>query len=743
MKPSRRTRLAALAAHVLLAGCLGEAGGPVRPLLDGRHEPDVLTERREVAMPPSLAGSRFLSGWFPWRQEGTVVLAPRVEEGASRLELAVLEPGERTLVLDFLEAPAPGLSVRVEAAGREVGTFPLSDPLEIPLPDFLPRGRAAVDLAFDPGSPGVVAAAVRPVSPAGKVRFQGEDLIQQGDSIADFVRRVEKGETLVGSFLPPESPRAGQRFDLVVEGADGNPVRRLSWTPTFWNRLRGERRFALELGRAEGLVRVRLHARGAGPAGRWKGLALRGRGGESDPRVAQGTASSSAARPEPPKLVIVYVMDALRSDTVGHQGGREGVSPVYDRLAREGVTFESHRSVAPNTLPSTKALFTGRPFVSRGGWKLSPEDGATLAERFRDAGWRTGLFSGNVYVSPAYGTDRGFEHVAEEVQIDVGAPPGGVGYNDNAERAHRAALAWLAALPPGERAFLYIHTIHPHNPYDPPEPFRSRYTEGARSSIDGSTETLLALKKGSLEAGPEDRERLRGLYDGSFAYNDRELGRFLEAALAGRAPGEALVALTSDHGEEHFEHGGVLHGYTLYEEMLRIPLVLWSPGRLAPAAVKRPTDTLDLHATLLDLAELDRGKGSPPSDPAGRPLPGAALADDPGYVHLAAASSVQGGILSARTDHWKLVWAPRAGLGWGMGEGIGRSRDPEYLFDLKSDPGETVNRAGHGDLEAAWLRSRLLAWMRGDPGEAEAPKGKEAGVDDETAKRLRALGYAN
>jgi arylsulfatase A-like enzyme len=739
MKPSRRA-LPILAILSLLSGCSGEAEGPLRPLLDGRHEPDVLTERRELAMPPSLAGSRFLSGWFPWRHEGTVVLAPRVEEKeGSRLELAVLEPGGRTLILDFLEAPAPGLSVRVAAGGREVGTFPLADPLEIPLPDSLSRGRIAVDLHFDEGSPGVVAGAVRPVRPAGKVRFQGKDLIQEGDSIVDFVRRVEKGETLEGTFVPPEAARAGQRFDLVVEGVDGNPVRRLTWTPTFWNRLRGERRFALELGRAEGLVRVRLHARGTGPAGRWKGLGLRARGGESAPRADPDTAA--AARPEPPRLVVVYVMDALRSDTVGHLGGREGVSPVYDRLAREGVTFESHRSVAPNTLPSTKALFTGRPFVSRGGWKLSPEDGATLAERFRAAGWRTGLFSGNVYVSPAYGTDRGFEHVAEEVQIDVGAPPGGAGYNDNAERAHRAALAWLAALPPGERAFLYLHTIHPHNPYDPPEPFRSRYTEGARSSIDGSTETLLALKKGSLEAGPEDRERLRGLYDGSFAYNDRELGRFLEAALAGRAPGEALVALTSDHGEEHFEHGGVLHGYTLYEEMLRIPLVLWSPGRLVPAAVQRPTDTLDLHATLLDLAGLDRGEEPP--GPSGRPLPRAALADDPGYVHLAAASSVQGGILSARTDRWKLVWAPRAGLGWGMGEGIGRSRDPEYLFDLKADPGETVNRAGHGDLEAAWLRSRLLAWRKSDPQEAEPPKGREPGVDDETAKRLRALGYAN
>ena len=432
-------------------------------------------------------------------------------------------------------------------------------------------------------------------------------------------------------------------------------------------------------------------------------------------------------------------MDALRADFVGHLGGLPGVSPTVDRLAREGITFRNHRSVAPNTMPSTKALFTGRTFVSKGGWKLAAEDGPTLAELFKAAGYRTGLFSGNVYVSPAYGTDRGFEHVAEEVLIEgytaAEKPP----FNDNAARAHASALKWLAFLPRGERAFLYFHTIHPHNPYDPPDPYRSRYTAGIPSDIDGSTHTLSSIKQRRRTATPADRQRLRGLYTGAFAYNDAELAGFLKRVAAWAPPGETLVALTADHGEEHFDHGGVLHGFTLFEEQLRIPLVLWAPGRLKPAAVKERTDSLDLHATLLELTGSKTESHRVESQ--GRPLLRVARGETGDYVHMAAASSVKGGIYSALHGRWKVVWAPRTGSQWGQGDALGRNREPEALFDLEKDPGEQVNLIGEGDLEAAWLRERLLAWAKKGRDEGKAPN--EPAVDQKTLDRLKALGYAN
>jgi arylsulfatase A-like enzyme len=728
----KKTLLLPAALLLAVAACSRDSGREVRLLLDGNHAPDVLVEQREIALPPSLQGNRFVRGWWPWLHQGEqLVLTPLPDK--ARMEVVNLGEGRRTLALDLLQEAPEGRTVTVRAAGRDLGAFALTDPVEIPLPEDLPLGRVTLDFAFEPGFRAVLAAAIRPQRPAGDVRLRGADLIQGGDSLVDLVHRIPPGATFVGVFHPPLTAQDGQRFDLTVEREDGTPIRRFRWTPSFWNRVRGARRIELPLGDAQGLVRVRLRASGQGPAARWArlGFDVPKRSAASEPPVLTVEKSS----PAPPRLVVVYVMDALRANAVGHLGGPPGVSPVLDRLAREGVTFRRHRSVAPNTIPSTKALFTGRTFVTGGDWPLQPKDGTTIAELFRETGYRTGLFSGNVYISSAFGTDRGFEHAAEEVLMDEAMGPLDSPYNDNAARVQDAALGWLRSLDRGEKAFLYLHTIHPHNPYDPPEPFRSRYTSGIPSGIDGSTQTLLDVRKLQRRITPADQRRLRGLYTGSFAFNDAELeGFFAELARFAR-PEETLVVLTSDHGEELFEHGGVLHGYTLYEEMLGIPLVLWSPGRLRPAEVEEPTDTLDLHATLLELCGLPVPKAS-----EGRPL----LAARPGereYIHLAAASSVVGGIYSAHWGKWKLVWAPRFGPRWGMGDGLGRSRDPEYLFDLEADPQERVNLAGEGGLETAWLRSRLLAWVQRN--RAISAKPPEQPLDPEAERKLRALGYAN
>ncbi len=752
-------RVAVFALLLLAAGCgpRREERAERRWLFASDLAPDFLAESRTLALPPNTGGNRFLSGWWPWRQGGPggmVVLAPLA---GARVEIVQLAARPRTLVLDLLDDGGPWRgTVIARHRGREVARAPLADPIELSLPADLPLGRVSLDLSWElpAGSeaPGTVGGGVRPALVAGEARVDGDDLVQTGESLVEIVRPVAPGTVLRGSFEPPAAPRPGQRFELTVEDGGGKVKERFGWEGGWLDRVRGARAVSLSLTGVDGFVRVRLAAHGEGPPARWRGLALE-RQARSLP--GNGFAGSGAVRARPaapaPRLVIVYVMDALRADAVGHLGGPPGVSPVLDRLAREGLTFRRHRSVAPNTLPSTKSLFVGRTYVTRGGWTLLPDEGPTLAERFRRAGYRTGLFSGNVHVSRAFGMDRGFEHAAEEVLVGGGehaepvapaldlrggeAVPAGVdhrrAYNDNAERVHAAALAWLHTLPPGARAFLYLHTIHPHNPYDPPEPIRSRFAPQG-PPIDGDTATLLAVQHGRRQVSVAERRRISGLYTGAFAYNDRELGRFLEAAGAWAPPRDTVLAVTSDHGEELFDHGGVLHGYTLYEEVLRIPLVLWGPGRVARGVVDRPTDTLDLRRRLLALCDLGRASRSGEEEKeAGRDGP---------WHHLAAASSLEGGIFSAQTARWKVIWAPRRGLGWGMGEGIGRMRDAEALFNLARDPHERVNRAGQGDPEAAWLRQRLLAWLAA--GDGPAPPAAPPPLDEETRRRLQALGYA-
>ena len=221
-------------------------------------------------------------------------------------------------------------------------------------------------------------------------------------------------------------------------------------------------------------------------------------------------------------------------------------------------------------------------------------------------------------------------------------------------------------MPPGSRSFLYLHTIHPHNPYDPPEPFRSRFAEGSESGIDAGTNTLLGIQHGRIQVSAADQERVRGLYTGALAYNDDQLALFLEEIQRRYEPSRILVVVTSDHGEELFDHGGVLHGYTLYREQLQIPLVLWWPGHLQPRRVEAPTDNLELHDALRALV----GDSEVPL--GGSRLWRLALDQDRRErgprVRFAAASSVKGGVFLAQPERFKLIFAPRTGVQWGMGE---------------------------------------------------------------------------
>lgn len=720
----------------VLAACSGRPAidGELSPLVDERHVPDVLTESRALAPPPSLVGNRFIRGWRFLPPEEAIRIVP--DPAGSRLEIVHLEARPRTLRLTLPHFPAGGeLALRV--AGRDSGRWPLAGTREIPLPADLPLGRVPLDLVFPRGTRlALEGSGLREAHRPGGVEINDDGtLVQAPWSLVDLVREVAAQSVLHGVFVPPEDAGKSQEFGLALERQGGRTPRELFTWKAAEDGGRG-RRFSLPLGSLGGLVRVRLAARGSGPPGRWQELAVETP--RSAPAVSAAQAKGALQAPSAPRVIVVYVLDALRASHVDHlSGAGRGATPAIDQLAAEGVTFTRHLSVAPNTTPSTKSLFTGQYFLLRGREKLPADGAATLADLFARAGYRTGGFSGNGNLSRSHGTIRGFERfvrsVPEERRL---AHP----YNDDAERVHKAALRWLDDLGGNERAFLYVHTIHPHNPFNPPEPFRGRFLPVSDSTINGSTSTLLKIRSRKLEVDAEDGARLEGLYTGGLAYNDALLRPFLDEVVRRHPPGEVLVVLTSDHGEELFEHGGILHGYTLYDEMLHVPLVFWWPGRLAPGRVDAATDNLDLHATLRSLtgaqpSALDLGESRPLwdllLDPRARQGPGKRL-------RFAAAASVEGGIFMARSADAKLIWAPRAGVQTGMGAGLGRTWDPEYLFDLRADPGELVNRAGDDWLEAAWLRSRLLAWIeRGKQIEI----GEEVVLDEETRDNLQALGY--
>lgn len=773
---ARSVRELGVAAALLLfvAGCTQAPNGSssrATPLLDGSSAPAVLVEARTLEAPPATGGNRFLSGWSAER-EGQARLLRAHGEGA-RLEGVHLGTSPRRLVLALV--PPVGRAMEVSIAGRALRRVPLAPRVEISLPADLAPGRFVVDLRFPAGvSPLLRGAGFDRAQPAGAVTVKSTDLLQGGVSRVELVRPLDGEATLEGELVPPAGAPRGQRFEVHMRDRTGERVL-WRWEPRWWRR--GAQRLQVPVRGEHGWLRLALVAATPGPPATWRGLALEPATGDradqpsedhnassapqhDDPGAARppsaGSARARAASPSlgaspspPPKLVVLYVFDALRADAVGARD-RRGTSgtPTLDRLGAEGAHFVSHFSVAPNTLPSTKALLTGHVWRQRGGVPLGPTH-ETLAERFRAAGYRTGLFSGNVHVSRAFGVDRGFD-VAPENTIFGADVEQAQPYNDNAETVHRAALDWLGSLPPGARAFVYVHVVHPHNPYDPPPSWRARFDDAKGATLDGSSATLVALSNHRLTATAADERRLRALYHAGLAYADGELARFLAALRGLYKPEETLLAITADHGEELFDHGGVLHGYTVYEEMLHIPLLLWSPGRVAARLVAEPTDTVDLHRALASLVgsevlgprslwTLLRDDGGP----RGEAIRVGALGrtrDPASELRLAAASSLRGGIYSARTSRWKLVWAPRTGAQWGMGQGPGRSREPEYVFDLAADPHERRNLAGIDVPEVLWLRSRLLAWAAGAKADED---GTAAPPDAETRARLRALGYVD
>jgi len=346
------------------------------PLVDSSHRPIVLTERRALGLPNALPGTRFVRGWR--FEESINGLSVRPDESTAWLEITQLEARERNLVLEL----AGGLDgtrgfVRARSSDRDLGSFELTDTVVIPLPADLGPGRVLIELEFSTTAD-IVGATLSAAAPRGRIEIDGTDVIQSGWSAVDFIRWVDGGTRLLGELeLPPEMS-TNQKFTVVIDRGDGEAITAIEIASLMSQSAAEAERFDFQLD-TPGLVRIRLMAEGRGPAGRWRDLRLVTRRGRAAPEIDPA--------PDPPKLVVLYVFDALRADHIGHLGSTLGASPCLDRLASEGVAFANHFSVAPNTGPATRSLFTGFGFLE--GRKLSTAGPETIAEMYSEAGFVT------------------------------------------------------------------------------------------------------------------------------------------------------------------------------------------------------------------------------------------------------------------------------------------------------------------------------------------------------------------
>jgi tetratricopeptide (TPR) repeat protein len=387
--------------------------------------------------------------------------------------------------------------------------------------------------------------------------------------------------------------------------------------------------------------------------------------------------------------VVLVTIDTLRADAVGVYGRRGAETPWIDRLAREGVRFATARAHNVMTLPSHATILSGLLPFSHGirdnsGFRF-PADRATLATVLKARGYRTGAFVSSFILDSRFGLDRGFDVYDDRVG-SVGGLGGFVIPERPGPETVAAAVRWLDAAA-GAPSFLFVHLYGPHSPYEPPEPFASRF--------------------------PGEP------YRGEVAAADAALAPLLGPLLDGSRRRPALVVLASDHGEGLGEHGEDSHGVFGYEATLRVPLVLYAPGILSPRVVEEPVRLVDVMPTVLDLLGAE-----PPAPLDGRSLlPLAAGRDEP-------AADTYFEALSSSLDRG---WAPLYGIVHGALKYVDLPI-PE-LYDLDRDPGEKTNLAARRPDDLERLRTLLLHIRANDRVSARVRE------DPATLERLHALGY--
>ncbi len=406
---------------------------------------------------------------------------------------------------------------------------------------------------------------------------------------------------------------------------------------------------------------------------------------------------------EPPWNVLVVTFDTTRADRIGCYGFDGVKTPTVDGLAAQGVRFERAMSTVPITLPSHSSIFTGLYPNAHGvrdnGQFALPDEQLTLAEILRDEGYATAAAIGSFPLVARFGLDQGFDlyddHVTgsyEGVDGQRTVPKNRLFFDERkAELVNEAALPWLDEHHQ-QPFFLWIHYYDPHQPLEPPPPYDDLYAND--------------------------------LYAGEIAYSDESLGVLIEHLRRLGVEDRTLIVFTSDHGEGLGEHGETTHSYLLYSTTLHVPLIVRPPDGPQGVVVSERVRTVDIMPTVLELLDLPV-----PSGLQGRSLVslwndgGADGAPRPHYAETLAPRLVNGwGELRAFFDgRWKYIHGPRP-----------------QLFDLETDPREISDLVADQPEVASELESKLEGFLRD---QSRSGTAAAIQVDDETRRRLMALGY--
>lgn len=444
-----------------------------------------------------------------------------------------------------------------------------------------------------------------------------------------------------------------------------------------------------------------------------------------------------------PRLVILLSVDTLRWDALPMYSPEAVDTPSLSELAGDSIVFQRAYSAGPWTKPGVFSFLTGTsPWVHGvvGFEDRLPEGLPTLAERMGEAGYWTAGIGHNPWLTQLGshgGSSRGMDTFDFSPQINVPQSRafqtaawmfrGPMRHLTETEDLTDRAIALLRG--GNDRAtFLWLHYFDPHAPFQPPAEFLPK--SGGVSPYEGGFDVHeYDLKSGKLRLSAEQRDWVRRLYDAEIRYVDASIGRLIEDLKERGVYEDALIVLTSDHGEEFWEHGNVHHAHSLYEELIRVPLMIKLPNSAARSTVEAAVSTVSLPATILELCGIDYA----PEEFSGRSLaafwadslevPGERTIFSTGLTYYEQREAVI-------FDGFKYIEFLES--------------DRRELFDLRNDPGERVNRAS---LDPGRVRRgrELLAAQRQDARRIRRLHGladpQPKRLEDDHLRFLRSLGY--
>ena len=465
-----------------------------------------------------------------------------------------------------------------------------------------------------------------------------------------------------------------------------------------------------------------------------------------------GYGGANAVSTDP--TVVIVSIDTLRRDHLSIYGESPVETPYFDSLAEQGILFTDAVTPIPETAPAHSAMMTGLHPLDSGvlsnGHILRPGP-PTLADRLADEGYATGAFVSSIAVASRTGLNRGFQvydedffpwvrgfssltlsRILSRLAMTLGDP---TDYPFLLERpapvTFERALGWLSETA-DRPAFAWVHLFDPHSPYEP-HGMPGFEANGTPNAPVVDHRTILTLEPG-YSYTEEERRSLADLYAEEVAYTDEQLGLFVESVKSTMGDRPWILVVTSDHGEMLGEHDINFNHHGIYEDVIRIPLVMVGygvevrpEGSTDPISVDAQVRLMDLPRTILSIMGFEdtpMGEGKLIHELLDEPLSGGFSTV---LMGRKSASLSKGTLYGARdssvgtsNEVFKLIEDPDAGS--------------EQLFELISDPDESVDRSSEEAEQLSYLK-RMIAKKRG------SGKSEEAVVDEAEKEQLEALGY--